>query len=154
MLVHLMVSKILQAGYIFLKFSFSFCFSDGEISIILSPRFLLCSSISPSLLFIPSTVFFISFMVFFSSDYIFFSSFLLKLSVHLFFSLIQLEFLLLILQILYLVNCLFLFHYLWGFLFSGFPSYTLNWDEFLCLLKGLYFSVSMKLGETVTCGSL
>jgi len=151
-----MVSKILQAGYTFLKFSFSFCFSDGGISIILSPRFLLCSSISPSLLFIPSTVFFISFMVFFSSDYlyIFFSSFLLKLSVHLFFSLIQLEFLLLILQILYLVNCLFLFHYLWGFLFSGFPSYALNWDESLCLLNGLCFSVSMKLGETVTCGSL
>ena len=52
------------------------------ISIILSSRSCICSSVSPSLLLIPSSTFFILVIVFFSSDWLFvlFFNYLLKFS--------------------------------------------------------------------------
>ena len=51
---------------------FSCCCSDSVISIILSSKSLMCSSLSPSLLKSPSNVFFISVIMFFNSDLVLF----------------------------------------------------------------------------------
>ena len=97
----------------------------------------LVHSLSPSLLFIPSSEFFISVIVLLSPDWFFiiFSNFLLKFSLcSSILSLIQLGFLILLLWILYLVNCLFLF-----ISFLGLFSCSFNWDRFLCLFIFLIF---------------
>lgn len=49
------------------------CYFHCLISIILSSRSLICSSVCSSLLLIPFTIFFISVIIFFSPDWVFFS---------------------------------------------------------------------------------
>lgn len=99
------------------------------------------SSVSPSPLLIPSSVFFISAIVFFvlycscilcivlvlTGSFFIFSNSLLKFCVHLFFSLIQLEFLF---QCLELSGKLFISILLFFFL-PGVLSCSFSWDKFL-----------------------
>ena len=95
MLVHLMSQGPLNCSHF--KICISLGCSDWIISIILSFRSLMLSSVSPYLLLIPSSVSFISIIVFFSSDWFFFefSSSLLKfLLCSSIFSLVRLAFLL------------------------------------------------------------
>ena len=96
----------------FLNVSFFPCFK-WAISIILSFRSLIHSSVSPNLL-IPSSMFFFSVTVFFISDWFFYLHCLVPCyNSHygdLFFFQIQLAFLLPMLWTFYLIKCLFLFH--------------------------------------------
>ena len=87
-------------------------------------------------------------MKFFIYNFFIFSSSLLKFCVHLFFSPNLVSIHLLTFWILYLVK------YLYFIIFSVLFSCSFNWEQFLCLLILLNYSVSMNLALTITSDGL